>query len=213
MLGAEISDFQGHAVASFRRGKSAGAGVVERRDKIADHFYTVWKIEHDNATGRFDRADFSLWRLEQLRALHDFVDVGRLNRNNRGLKERIDLAQLLDRAHDQAFADGPVVVTVRKQNRVEDLAEGRLLEGAVNSSLNFAGDDVDIPLLADHEQGFVERDSVQVQFARMFEGRCEIFGRLRGFSLARLWWMRSRSWRRFRRGQCRRLRLVRRRGC
>ena len=122
-------------------------------------------------------------RLQQLRALHHFVDVSGLNRNDRGLEERIDLAQLLDRADDQAFADRPVVVAVGKQDGVEDLAQRGLLEGAVDGSLHVAGDDVDIPLFADREQRFVERYAVQVQFARMLEGSCRSsrwFGELCG---------------------------------
>ena len=76
--------------------------------------------------------------------------------------------KLLDRADDQALADGPVVVAVGKQDRVQNLAQRRLLEDAVDLALHFAGDDVDVPLLADREQGVVERQAVQIEVARPF---------------------------------------------
>ena len=88
---------------------------------------------------RFHRLHLPLRRGQQLGALHHFVDVGRVDGNRRRLEERIDLAQLRDRADHQALADGPVVVAVREQDRVEDFAERRLLEDAVHGAFHVAG--------------------------------------------------------------------------
>jgi len=55
--------------------------------------------------------------------------------------------------------------------------------------LHIAGDDVNVPLLADHEQRFVKRHAVQIQFARMFEGNREVFGWFGDFPIAGFWWV------------------------
>ena len=95
MLRAEVADFERHAVAVLRRGEPAAAGVVQRGHELADHFHAVGEVEHHDAVGRLQRSDLALGRVQQLGALHHFVDVGRLDRNGCRLKERIHLAQLV----------------------------------------------------------------------------------------------------------------------
>ena len=52
---------------------------------------------------------------------------------------------------------------------------GACFEDAVDGALHVAGHDVDVPLLADREQGGVERQAVQIQVAGPFQGDGEIF--------------------------------------
>jgi hypothetical protein len=121
VLGAEVRDFQGGTHPRRRIAELATAAVV-RRHEPADHLNAVREIEHDNAARALHRPHLPLWRVEQPGHFHHFVDVGAANRNRRRFEERARLAELRCFANDETFADGPIVVSVREQNRVENFS-------------------------------------------------------------------------------------------